>query len=65
MNQLPFGFAGLVLFAANIALGQPPAADDDEVLRASQERFRAVATKLRPSLVRIETVGGTQPAAPQ
>ena len=32
-----------------------------ELLRASQERFRAVAAQLRPSLVRIETVGGTQP----
>lgn len=65
MTQLPFGFVGLVLFAATRILGQPPAPDDGEVLRASQERFRAVATKLRPSLVRIETVGGTQPAAPQ
>jgi len=64
-NQLMFGFAGLVLFAANTVLGQPRAIDDYELLRASQERFRAVATKLRPSLVRIETVGGTQPAAPQ
>lgn len=64
-NQILFGFAGLVLFAANPTLGQPSAIDEGEVLRASQERFRAVATKLRPSLVRIETVGGTQPAAPQ
>ena len=64
-NQLLFGFAGLVLFAANLTLGQPRATDDYEILRASQERFRAVAAKLRPSLVRIETVGGTQPAAPQ
>jgi len=65
MTQLPFGFAGLILFTANLVWGQAPAANDYEVLRASQERFRAVATKLRPSLVRIETVGGTQPAAPQ
>ncbi len=64
-NQLRFGFAAMALFAANLTLGQPPAVDEGDVLRASQERFRAVATKLRPSLVRIETVGGTQPAAPQ
>ncbi len=38
------------------------AAEDAEVLRAMQDRFREVAGKLRPSLVRIETVGGTQPA---
>ncbi len=44
-----------------LASAQPPAADDYEALRASQERFRAAAAKLRPSLVRIETVGGTQP----
>lgn len=64
-KQLPLGFAGLVVFTTNLSWGQPPAANDGEVLRASQERFRAVATKLRPSLVRIETVGGTQPGAPQ
>jgi serine protease Do len=34
-----------------------------EILRASQEVFRSVAEQLRPSLVRIETVGGTQPGA--
>jgi len=28
---------------------------------AAQERFREIAARLRPSLVRIETVGGTQP----
>jgi serine protease Do len=35
--------------------------DEPAVLRAMQDRFRAVATQLRPSLVRIESVGGTQP----
>ncbi len=34
---------------------------DYEYLRASQETFRAVAASLRPVLVRIETVGGSQP----
>ena len=47
----------------------PTLASDDayEVRRATQECFRAVATRLRPSLVKIETVGGTQPltAAPR
>lgn len=62
-NKIARGLTGLLFLAASIALGQTPAADDNGVLRASQERFRAVATKLRPSLVRIETVGGTQPAA--
>ncbi len=57
--------AAMACCAVSIAYGKPAAADDGEVLRASQERFRAVATKLRPSLVRIETVGGTQPTGPQ
>lgn len=35
--------------------------DDIAVLRATQEAFRQVAVELRPSLVRIETVGGSQP----
>ncbi len=35
--------------------------DDPAVLREMQDRFRRVAVELRPSLVRIETVGGTQP----
>ncbi len=43
------------------------AADSDvnsvESLKAAQERFRAVAARIRPSLVKIETVGGTQPVA--
>jgi len=34
-----------------------------QLRRASQEMFRDVARRLRPSLVRIETVGGTQPTA--
>ena len=53
------------VFIAGPTLAQRPAVDDYEVLRASQERFRAVAAKLKPSLVRIETVGGAQPAAAQ
>ncbi len=34
-----------------------------ELRRELQDRFRAVAARLRPSLVRIETVGGVQPLA--
>ena len=56
--------AAFVLIGAGITYAQPREIDEYAVLRASQERFRAVAAKLRPSLVRIETVGGTQPAAP-
>ena len=36
---------------------------DYEVRRATQTVFRDIATRLRPFLVRIETVGGTQPGA--
>ncbi len=46
---------------ASVATGRD--AGSTEVLRAGQEVFRAVAQKLRPSLVRIETVGGTQPGS--
>jgi serine protease Do len=35
--------------------------DSYELRRAQQKRFRSVAATLRPSLVRIETVGGVQP----
>ena len=34
---------------------------DFQTLTALQDAFRAVSAKLRPSLVRIETVGGAQP----
>lgn len=34
-----------------------------ETLKATQQRFREVAARVRSSLVRIETVGGTQPVA--
>lgn len=64
-KRLTLVFSGLVLFAVNAAMGQQTSSDDHELVRRLQERFRAVATKLRPSLVRIETIGGTQPAAPQ
>ena len=51
--------------ASDIAAGDTITAGDAdiEVLRASQEVFRAVIQDLRPSLVRIETVGGTQPGS--
>jgi len=34
-----------------------------ELLRATQDVFRSVAQRVRPFLVKIETVGGTQPPA--
>ena len=52
--------AALCLLAC--AVGEVCAADDEgSILRATQETFRSVVSRLRPSLVRIETVGGTQP----
>lgn len=59
---LPFGSATLgtiggVAWASDSDTGSTSV----EVLKATQERFRDVAARLRPSLVRIETVGGTQP----
>ena len=57
----PHGVVLPVVFAL-ICTATTLASDDAyEVRRATQERFRAVATRLRPSLVKIETVGGTQP----
>ena len=41
----------------------PARAPSYELLQATQETFRAVAEAMRPYLVRIETVGGTQPRA--
>lgn len=38
-----------------------PSGDSYALLRATQEAFRDVATRMRPFLVRIETVGGSQP----
>ncbi|MGB0715504.1 MAG: S1C family serine protease [Phycisphaerae bacterium] len=35
--------------------------DEFKTLRATQDAFRRVAKDIRPSLVRIETVGGSQP----
>ena len=43
------------------ALDDAPGAFDR--LKRTQDAFRAVAQRLRPSLVRIETVGGSQPPA--
>ena len=55
----------LILLASTtpIAAGEvaPPAADR-ATLRAQQQVFRDVAKAVRPCLVRIETVGGSQPA---
>lgn len=56
--MLPFG----VLAAAE---GGPNALsnDDYELLRSAQDVFHDVADRLRPYLVKIETVGGAQPPA--
>lgn len=53
----------LLAFVLSFGLDLPTATADDDVvmLRATQDAFRRVARKLRPSLVRIETVGGSQP----
>lgn len=44
-------------------VGQPvgDARPEYELLLATQDAFRSVAAKVRPFLVRIDTVGGTQP----
>lgn len=53
----------------SVTLGNDPTSPSDDAsferLRASQETFRTVAEKVRPFLVRIETVGGAQPTAPR
>ncbi len=66
---VPSSLRALVPFLA-LAMAFAPsvfAADSDvhslETLKATQERFRGVAARIRPSLARIETVGGTQPVA--
>jgi len=53
--------AVLVLAPALASAGSP--IDDYDIRRATQDVFRDVAERLRPSLVRIETVGGAQPSA--
>lgn len=59
------------VFAPVLAIGvflpliaQAAEINSRETLKATQEKFREVAEKIRPSLVKIETVGGTQPTAP-
>lgn len=46
-------------FAADTAATRPD--HDYQICRATQEVFRSVAAAMRPVLVRIETVGGSQP----
>ena len=54
--------AVLSTMAATAVAGDADSIGDDyAVLRATQDVFRQVASRLRPSLVRIETVGGSQP----
>lgn len=52
--------AAVVAVSTGAAIGD--GADPTALRRAMQERFRAVVDQVRPSLVRIDTVGGTQPS---
>ena len=53
------GLAGLM--PSGICAAQ---SESYELLQASQTVFRSLSQQLRPSLVRIETVGGAQPIIP-
>ena len=61
-----FPFAPLLVMVMAVATNVR-ATDTDanslETLKATQQRFREAAAMVRPSLVRIESVGGTQPVA--
>ena len=60
---LPVIWAALFV-AVSTAMPQRAGATDAtqfDVLKATQEAFRAVSERMRPFLVRIETVGGSQP----
>ncbi len=62
------GMSGQVL-AVTLAMGVAPLvclaqSESYELRRASQTVFRSLSQRLRPSLVRIETVGGAQPRIP-
>jgi len=50
-----------VVLAASASQAQ---SEDNELLQSTQTVFRSLSERLRPSLVRIETVGGTQPTVP-
>lgn len=63
-TALPFLLAGCALtFQSARADSAPIVHDSYEVRRAAQDVFRDIAEAIRPSLVRIETVGGAQPTA--
>lgn len=72
MTRITTGLCGwLALLPLSIAMANPTpeSADpssaqhpDFTLLRATQKTFRNVADAVRPSLVRIETVGGSQPS---
>lgn len=53
------GSLGIALPGARAQALDPT--DAYELLRASQESYRDIAQRLKPSLVRIDTVGGSQP----
>jgi len=56
-----FTLGVVIVFVGVLSHGTVVAKDSYELRRAQQRRFREAASKLRPSLVRIETVGGVQP----
>ncbi|MCH7592365.1 MAG: trypsin-like peptidase domain-containing protein, partial [Planctomycetes bacterium] len=63
---LPVIWAALFVAASTAMLPRAVAVDtpggaEFDVLKATQEAFRAVSERMRPFLVRIETVGGSQP----
>ncbi len=54
-------FFVIALATVNLARADVAGPDSVEVLKATQHRFREVTARVKPSLVRIETVGGAQP----
>ncbi|MCH7872379.1 MAG: trypsin-like peptidase domain-containing protein [Planctomycetes bacterium] len=63
---LPVIWAALFVVASTAMIQRAVALDthggaEFDVLKATQEAFRAVSERMRPFLVRIETVGGSQP----
>lgn len=56
---------GLFIVIAVSGIATSVCADDQayQLRKATQRQFRSVVEKIRPSLVRIDTVGGTQPGS--
>lgn len=54
--------AGAMVLASAGLVGHSHAADPDKILvKSTQAAFRSVARRMRPYVVRIDTVGGSQP----